>query len=165
MIVLTPHVSRIIAIFLAALVIWVVMTFLTRGFAADISAGVARAKKLRTVTGIIRATVSTVIVVIALVMILREIGFDITPLLTSAGIVGLALGFGAQSLVKDVIAGFFLIIENQFDEGDEIEVSGEKGVVQKITLRTVWLKDNSGVLHIIPNGSIVVVKNFSKSKG
>ena len=162
---LPPHVSRIIAIFLAALVILVVMTLLTRDFASTISMGALRAKKLRTITGILRATASTVIILVAFIMILREIGFDITPLLASAGIVGLALGFGAQSLVKDIIAGFFLLIENQFDEGDEIEVSGEKGVVQKITLRTIWLKDNDGVLHIIPNGSIVVVKNFSKTKG
>jgi len=165
MVILTPHVSRIIAIFLAALVIWVIMTLLTRDFASTISMGALRAKKLRTITGILRATASTVIILVAVVMILREIGFDITPLLASAGIVGLAFGFGAQSLVKDVIAGFFLLIENQFDEGDEIEISGEKGIVQRITLRTVWLKDEEGVLHIIPNGSIVVVKNFSKSKG
>jgi len=165
MLILTPHVSRIIAIFLAALVIWVIMTLLTRDFAATISIGALRAKKLRTITGVLRATASTVIILVAVVMILREIGFDITPLLASAGIVGLAFGFGAQSLVKDVIAGFFLLIENQFDEGDEIEILGEKGIVQKITLRTVWLKDENEVLHIIPNGSIVVVKNFSKSKG
>ena len=165
MIVLTPHLSRIIAIFLSSLVILVIMTLLTRDFAATISMGVVKAKKLRTITGILRATASTVIILVAVIMILREIGFDITPLLASAGIVGLAFGFGAQSLVKDVIAGFFLLIENQFDEGDEIEISGEKGIVQKITLRTVWLKDENDVLHIVPNGAIVVVKNFSKSKG
>ena len=118
MIVLTPHLSRIIAIFLSSLVVLVIMTLLTRDFAATISMGVVKAKKLRTITGILRATASTVIILVAIIMILREIGFDITPLLASAGIVGLAFGFGAQSLVKDVIAGFFLLIENQFDEGE-----------------------------------------------
>ena len=95
-------------------------------------------------------------------MIVRELGFDIAPLLASAGIAGLAIGFGAQTLVKDLLAGAFILIENQFDEGDEVEISDKKGIVEKITLRTVWLKDKEGALHIIPNGSIAMVSNFSK---
>lgn len=156
------HVSRSITIFVAALVVWVLSQVLTKAFVVSLSSGTATGKRLRTLSSLVRTAASSVIVVIAAFMIVRELGFDIAPLLASAGIAGLALGFGAQTLVKDVIAGAFILMENQFDEGDEVEISGKKGVVEKISLRVVSIRDKNGALHIIPNGSILMVTNFSK---
>lgn len=162
--VISAHVLRIIIIILIAILVWVVTQLLTRSFIVYISVGTAKGQRLRTLTSLVRSTISVVIASFALVMILWELGVTIAPVLASAGIVGLAIGFGAQTLVKDVISGLFILIENQFGEGDEVEIADKKGVVEKITLRTVWLKDEAGAVHIIPNGSIVVVSNFSKHK-
>jgi small conductance mechanosensitive channel len=86
---------------------------------------------------------------------------DITPLLTGAGIAGLALGFGAQSLVKDFLSGFFILIENQFRVGDVIKIGEFSGVVERISLRTVVLRDLEGNVHVIPNGEVKAVTNMS----
>lgn len=162
--VFSTHILRIIIIILIAILVWVVTQLLTRSFIVYISVGTAKGQRLRTLTSLVKSTISVVIAGFALVMVLWELGVTIAPVLASAGIVGLAIGFGAQTLVKDVISGLFILIENQFGEGDEVEISDKKGVVEKITLRTVWLKDETGAVHIIPNGSIVVVSNFSKHK-
>lgn len=119
-------------------------------------------KRLRTMANMLSTGASLGILMIGTFMILKEVGFDIMPLLASAGIIGLAVGFGAQTLVKDVISGFFLILEGQFNEGDEVEINGKKGVVEKINLRTVAIRGNKKEVHIIPNGSITLVTNFSK---
>ena len=92
-------------------------------------------------------------------MILRELNLDITPILTGAGIVGLAVGFGAQTLVKDVISGFFLILENQVRVGDVAAINGTGGQVEAISLRTIVLRDGSGTVHVFPNGSITTLSN------
>jgi small conductance mechanosensitive channel len=94
-------------------------------------------------------------------MILREFRIDISPALTGAGIVGVALGFGAQSLVKDVIGGFFLILENQIRVGDVAAINGTGGLVEAINLRTTVLRDEEGTVHIFPNGSINTLSNRS----
>jgi small conductance mechanosensitive channel len=86
----------------------------------------------------------------------------ITPLLAGAGILGRAVSFGAQSLVKDVISGFFILLENQFAVGDIVEASGKGGVVERMTMRVVQLRDLEGILHTIPNGSITVVSNRTR---
>ena len=99
---------------------------------------------------------------IALLMILRELNVDITPILTGAGIVGLAVGFGAQSLVKDIISGFFLILEDQVRVGDVANIDGTGGLVERITLRTIILRDETGTVHVIPNGSIQRLSNLTK---
>ena len=95
-------------------------------------------------------------------MILRELNVDITPILTGAGIVGLAVGFGAQSLVKDIISGFFLILEDQVRVGDVANIDGTGGLVERITLRTIILRDETGTVHVIPNGSIQRLSNQTK---
>jgi small conductance mechanosensitive channel len=153
---------RILTIFIVAFVAWLVIQTLTKSFVLAVSVGTPRGKRLRTLTNLVKSTASVVIVTIATFMILQEVGFNVAPLLASAGVVGLAVGFGAQTLVKDVISGFFLLVEDQFDEGDEVEISGKKGVVKKITLRTIWLEDKEGTMHIIPNGTITMISNFSK---
>ena len=97
-----------------------------------------------------------------LAIILRELDVDITPVLTGAGIVGLAIGFGAQTLVRDVITGFFLIVEDQVRVGDVAMVNGIGGFVEQINLRTIVLRDLEGVVHVIPNGEIKTLSNRTK---
>jgi small conductance mechanosensitive channel len=121
-----------------------------------------RLRRARTLGTLIRSTLGTLVSVIALLMILRELNLDITPILTGAGIVGLAVGFGAQSLVKDVISGFFLILENQVRVGDVAAINGTGGAVEAISLRTIVLRDGSGTVHVFPNGSITTLSNRSK---
>jgi small conductance mechanosensitive channel len=103
-----------------------------------------------------------VIWTVAVLMVLRELDVDITPVLTGAGIVGLAVGFGAQTLVRDVITGFFLIIEDQVRVGDVVMVNGTGGLVEQINLRTIVLRDFEGVVHVVPNGEIKMLANRTK---
>lgn len=102
-----------------------------------------------------------VVYFIAIIMILPILSIEVKPLLAGAGIVGLAVGFGAQSLVKDIISGFFIIFEDQFSVGDHVRVGQFEGTVEEIGLRTTKIKNWTGELHIIPNGSISEVTNFS----
>jgi small conductance mechanosensitive channel len=95
-------------------------------------------------------------------MALHELQIDITPILTSAGILGLAVGFGAQTLVKDLIAGFFLTFENQVRVGDVATINGTGGLVEAINLRTIVLRDINGAVHVFPNGSIERLSNLTK---
>ena len=158
------HTLRILYVVVVTIIVWVAVQVLAKSFIVSISAGATKGKRLRTLTNLVKSAASVVIVSVGFVMVLQEVGFNIAPLIASAGIAGLAIGFGAQSLVKDVIAGFFILVEDQLDEGDEVEISGKKGVIKKITLRTIWLKDKDGALHIVPNGSITTVSNFSRNK-
>ena len=95
-------------------------------------------------------------------MILRELDVDITPVLTGAGIVGLAVGFGAQTLVRDIISGFFLILEDQVRVGDVAVVNGQGGLVEEVNLRTIVLRDERGTVHVFPNGEVKTLANMSK---
>jgi small conductance mechanosensitive channel len=120
-----------------------------------------REKRGQTVAQLLRSVGRVVVVVVALLLTLN-VFIEITPLLAGAGILGLAVSFGAQSLVKDVISGFFILLENQFAVGDIIEAGGKGGVVEKMTMRVVQLRDLEGILHTIPNGSITVVSNRTR---
>ncbi len=119
-------------------------------------------KRAHTLGNTLRHTLLIVISFIAILMILGEVGIQLGPLLATAGIGALAIGFGAQSLVKDVISGFFIILENQYRIGDAIEVAGVSGLVESVSLRKTVLRDLEGRVHIIPNGEIKVVSNLSK---
>jgi len=121
-----------------------------------------RRKRAQTIAGILRRGLSSVIWTTALLMVLRELDVDITPVLTGAGIVGLAVGFGAQTLVRDVITGFFLIVEDQVRVGDVAMVNGTGGLVEQINLRTIVLRDFEGVVYVIPNGEIKTLANRTK---
>jgi len=99
---------------------------------------------------------------IAVIIILGELGIDIGPILAAAGILGLAVGFGAQSLVKDIIRGFFILIEDQYRVGDVVQIEDKAGVVEKMTLKLTILRDLAGNVHHIPNGEINVVTNMTK---
>ncbi|PJN91168.1 mechanosensitive ion channel family protein, partial [Bacillus sp. mrc49] len=105
--------------------------------------------------------ITYVINFIALMMILEIFGLHVMPLLAGAGVIGLAIGFGAQSLVKDIITGFFVIFEDQFSVGDYIKINTYEGEVIEIGLRTTKIKSDAGELHFIPNGSIIQVTNYS----
>lgn len=119
-------------------------------------------KRAHTLGNILRHAVLIVIFFIALLMILGELGIQLGPLLATAGIGALAIGFGAQGLVKDVISGFFIILENQYRIGDAIEVAGVSGLVESVSLRRTVLRDLEGKVHTVPNGEIKIVSNLSK---
>ncbi|MCX8116718.1 MAG: mechanosensitive ion channel family protein [Desulfobacterota bacterium] len=119
-------------------------------------------KRAHTLGSILRHALLILLVFVAALMILGELGIQVGPLLATAGIGALAIGFGAQSLVKDVISGFFIIFENQYRIGDVIEVSGVSGLVESVSLRKTVLRDLQGRVHFIPNGEIKVVSNLSK---
>ena len=119
-------------------------------------------KRAHTLGNILRHALILVISFIALLMILGELGIQLGPLLATAGIGALAIGFGAQSLVQDVISGFFIILENQYRIGDAIEVAGVSGLVESVSLRRTVLRDLEGKVHTIPNGEIKIVSNLSK---
>src|SRR3954471_7222374 len=119
-------------------------------------------QQLRTVASLLDSAGTAVIVFFALMEVLETVSVNIAPLLASAGVVGLAIGFGAQTLVKDVITGFFILVENQYDIGDIVRISGVKGTVEVMTLRRTVLRDADGSLHIIPNSQIAVVSNLTR---
>jgi small conductance mechanosensitive channel len=126
---------------------------------------IERTKRAQTLGRLVRNVLAVVVTLIALLMVLRELGVDIVPMLTGAGIAGVALGFGAQWLVRDIIAGFFLILENQVRVGDVAAINGVGGVVESITLRTIILRDGEGTVHVFPNGAINTLANRSKDYG
>lgn len=121
-----------------------------------------REKRAATLTGILRSTAKVVIGGGAAMMVLREFNLDIGPIIAGAGVLGLAVGFGAQSLVKDVIAGFFIILETQFDVGDVVKGAGVQGTVERLNLRFTQLRDLQGEVHFIPNGEFRVVSNLTR---
>ena len=125
-------------------------------------AGPTELKRADTLTGVIRDVARVVILVVGGMMILSEVGVDLKPLLAAAGLGGLAIGFGAQSLVKDVISGFFILLEDSVRVGDVVEIAGVGGLVEEVKLRTIVLRDQSGSIHVIPNGHIDKVKNLTQ---
>ena len=125
--------------------------------------GAVRSQQVRTVVGVVRSVGVFLIVFIAGMTLLKDVFLiNIEPLLASAGIAGLAIGFGAQTLVKDVINGFFILVEDQFEVGDTIRAAGVSGTVEEITMRRTILRDSDGTLHIVPNGSIQIVSNTTR---
>ncbi|MGB2980450.1 MAG: mechanosensitive ion channel family protein [Candidatus Zixiibacteriota bacterium] len=119
-------------------------------------------KRASTLSSVVRHILTVVILIVAAVTILGELGVQIGPVLAAAGIAGLAVGFGAQSLVKDVINGFFILLEDQIRVGDVVKVAGQGGVVEKVNLKMTILRDFSGNVHYVPNGSIELVTNMTK---
>ena len=123
---------------------------------------IERTKRAQTLSRLIRKSLTIVVSVIAALMVLRVLNIDITPVLTGAGIAGLAIGFGAQTLVRDVISGFFLILEDQVRVGDVAVVNGQGGLVEEVNLRTMVLRDEEGAVHVFPNGEVKTLANKSK---
>jgi small conductance mechanosensitive channel len=119
-------------------------------------------RRASTLRGILTNFVTVSVGFIAILMLLRELSIDVLPILTTAGIAGLAIGFGAQNLVRDVISGFFVILEDQVRVGDLARINNVTGGVEEINLRTIVLRDADGAVHVFPNGTITALANLSK---
>jgi len=156
---------RIIIILLLA---WLLMGLsrklirLFRNYMSARAETVEETKRIETLARVFRYTATVVISLVAGMLALSEMGFSIAPILGAAGVVGIAVGFGAQSLIKDYFNGFFLLLENQIRQGDVVEVCGKGGLVEDVTLRYVRLRDYDGRVHFVPNGSIGAVINQSR---
>jgi small-conductance mechanosensitive channel len=156
---------RIIAIIVAA---WVLITVLQRAIRAFRVRIASRfddreaVKRAETLGRVFRYLAAVVVSMIAGMLVLGEMGISLAPILGAAGVVGLAVGFGAQSLVKDYFTGFFILLENQIREGDVVKLGDHAGLVEVVTLRYVQLRDYDGHVHFVPNGMISSVVNMSR---
>lgn len=119
-------------------------------------------QRLRTVTAVVHRTAWTVVIGVGFVTALSEFGVNIGPLLAGAGIVGLAIGFGAQSLVRDAINGVFILLENQYAMGDVVVIAGKEGMVEDVNLRRTVIRDLDGVIHYVPNSQVGVASNLTR---
>jgi small conductance mechanosensitive channel len=157
-------------VLLGALVAWVIIRLIAQRIERWGSDGrpelhTAREQRARTSAKLFRNVARALLVAVTLLLVLGQLGFNLSPLLASAGVVGLAVSFGSQSLVRDFVTGFFLQLEHQFALGDVIRIGAVEGTVENITLRLVYLRDGSGALHIIPNGQITQVTNLTRAWG
>jgi small-conductance mechanosensitive channel len=160
----------IAGVVVGALVLWLLIRFIAQrierwGDDGRSDMHTAREQRAKTAAKLFRSVGRAVLVVVTVLLVLGQLGFNIGPLLASAGVVGLAVSFGSQSLVRDFVTGFFLQLEHQFALGDVIRIGAFEGTVENITLRLVYLRDASGALHIIPNGSIAQVTNMTRAWG
>jgi small conductance mechanosensitive channel len=156
---------RIAAIVIAAWILAVLLQRLVRIFRERISARLPDAEAVKRATTLGRVTrhlVTVLITLIAGMLVLAELGVSVAPILGAAGVVGIAIGFGAQSLVKDYFTGFFILLENQIRQGDVVQIAGLGGLVEEVTLRFVRLRDYEGNVHYVPNGLITTVTNRSR---
>lgn len=119
-------------------------------------------KRIETLSRVFRYITSVTISVVAGMVVLSELGISIAPILATAGVLGIAIGFGAQSLIKDYFNGFFMLLENQVRQGDVVEAGGKGGLVEEVTLRHIRMRDYDGNVHFIPNGIITTVTNMSR---
>jgi small-conductance mechanosensitive channel len=159
---------RIAGAVVVALVLWSLLRLVVRRIERSLGqpqpgALTVSEQRTRTLVGLLRSVGRVIIFMIFLFMLMSAVGLDLGPLLAGAGVVGLAISFGAQSLVKDVISGLFILIENQFAVGDVVRIEGVSGAVETMTLRMVALRDVHGVVHIVPNGQITKVSNLTRT--
>jgi small conductance mechanosensitive channel len=134
-----------------------------RRYMARRTSGADELRRIDTVGNAFRYFASVVVVLVAGMLVLNELGVSIAPILATAGVAGIAIAFGAQSLIKDYFNGFFLLLEDQIREGDVVEIVGKAGEVEQITLRYVRLRDGDGFVHFIPNGEIKLVSNRTRT--
>jgi small conductance mechanosensitive channel len=157
---------RVLAILIVAVVLtWVLGIFtgkLQEFSKRDELPSRLRAQQLRTLAAIIQSVGVFVISFLALLQVLLVFNVDVRPLLASAGIVGLAIGFGAQTLVHDVINGFFILIENIYDIGDVVKIAGVQGTVEQMSLRKTVLRDDTGAVHSVPNSAMQIITNMTR---
>lgn len=157
-------VATLIAVLIAAFVVRrVLLNVLARFFVALAARSPSREeqKRIETLARVIRHAVSLTLIIVAVLVGLNTIGVSIAPILGAAGVAGVAVGFGAQSLVKDFFSGMFLLLENQIRVGDVVEIAGKTGVVEELTLRRTKLRSFDGAVHYVSNGLITTVSNFS----
>src|SRR3989338_823939 len=156
---------RVIVILILAWLLMVMSRKLVRLFRNYMNTRAESAEEIRRIETLARMFryISTVVIsLVAGMLVLSELGISIAPILGAAGVVGLAVGFGAQSLIKDYFNGFFMLLENQIRQGDVVEVCGKTGTVEDVNLRYVCLRDNEGSVHYVPNGQITTVTNKSR---
>lgn len=164
---LPANLDRPVRILLILILAWLALRALNRLLPKLREAIAARQDKredgqrIRTLSRVIRYVLTVVVSVLTGLLILGELGISVAPILGAAGVVGIAVGFGAQTLVKDYFSGFFLLLENQIRLGDVVEAGGKGGLVEELTLRYLRLRDYDGIVHYIPNGKITVVSNMS----
>ena len=120
------------------------------------------AKRSGTLSSILAQIVGIIVIVVAMFMVLSEVGVDITPLLAGAGVAGIAIGFGAQSLIRDIVNGLFILLEDQYNKGDVVQIAGVWGLVEEVNLRRTVLRDLDGTVHSIPNGEVTKSSNYTK---
>lgn len=160
--------SPLLRILLAILVAWLLLRISRRLineyriYMALNADGAEEIKRSDTLSRVFKYVSSVLIFVVTIIFILSQMGISIGPILGAAGVVGIAIGFGAQSLVKDFFTGFFLLLENQIRQGDIIEIGTKGGEVEEITLRYIRLRDYEGSVHFIPNGLVTVVTNKTR---
>lgn len=159
------HVPAILLTILVAFVVLRILRALINRIASlssgKISTGL-REQQVRTLASVLNSVLTVVVAFVAILEVLSALDIKIEPLLASAGIAGLAVGFGAQTLVKDYINGFFVLLEDQYNLGDTVRLAGLKGIVETMTLRRTVLRDDDGTVHIIPNSQITVVSNMTR---
>ena len=156
---------RVAGILIAAWIIIAVLHRAIRAFRIRIASRLddrESVKRAETLGRVFRYLASVTVALIAVMLVLSEIGISVAPILGAAGVVGLAIGFGAQSLVKDYFTGFFLLLENQIRQGDVVKVGDHAGLVEEVTLRFIRLRDYDGNVHFVPNGSVTTVVNMSR---
>ena len=161
-------IKLVLIIGLTLLGLWLVKAFSRRAEARikDMKSEEGRKARLLTLVSVVRGTVRILILSLAFLSFLATIGIDITPLLTSLGIVGLALSLGAQTLIKDYIGGLFILLENQYIVGEIVTLPTSNGTasgtVEKITMRATWIRDLNGQIHVVPNGEVRLLSNSSR---
>ena len=162
---LRHDVPKIALVLVVAFVLMRILRLITRGVtwlqAEKLPSGI-RAQQVRTLASVINSIGIFIIVFVAALEVLPLLGLNLGPLLASAGVAGLAIGFGAQTLVHDFINGFFILFENQYDIGDAIRIAGVKGTVEEMTLRHTSLRDDDGTVHIVPNSQVTIVSNMTR---
>ena len=134
-----------------------------RGYMARRTTGADELRRIDTVGSVFRYFATVVIVLVAGMLVLNELGISIAPILATAGVAGIAIAFGAQSLIRDYFSGFFLLVEDQIRQGDVVEIAGKAGEVEEVTLRYVRLRDGDGFVHFVPNGEIKVLSNRTRT--
>jgi small-conductance mechanosensitive channel len=156
---------QMVVILLLAFVLMRVVSFFVnrmRNLADRQTNNVQRASELRTVASILRATAYASIGFLVMLHVLGVLGINLTPLIASAGVVGVGIGLGAQSLFKDIINGIFILVENQYNVGDTVKLASLTGTVEDLSLRLTTLRDGDGTLYFIPNSQIATVSNLSR---
>jgi small conductance mechanosensitive channel len=157
----TGVVLSIAAVIAAALIVWELFSAAIERHLAKLAPS-SRTRQ-RTLLPLLRSTMLCVIIVLSSLIVLSEIGVNIAPLLAGAGVVGLAVGFGSQALVKDIITGLFILIEDQIAVGDIVDVGKDhRGTVEAISIRTIRLRDQAGVVHTVPFSEVTSIKNLTK---
>jgi moderate conductance mechanosensitive channel len=156
---------KILLILIVALVVIRIVHTLTRGMVAlrarHLPPGI-RGQQIQTLASVINSIASFVVWFLVGLTVLDRVGINLGPLLASAGIAGLAIGFGAQTLVKDFINGFFVLLEDQYNIGDGVRLAGVKGTVEDMSLRRTVLRDDDGTVHVIPNSQVQIVSNMTR---